>query len=306
MNSYLLNSIPDQINQGIITKEQAIKEVAAFICKNYRVFELQKYDDDFRSEIIVSFLEHGESFLNLFNPKIGDFFTFLYCYINSMISSKIRSCINKSTKEKVTIEESINSYQEKIENYTYTFYQLKEVPKVPYTYKQPVKEELINFFKDLSSEQIDKEILVLAMKSSFYISDSQIKKVCKIYHLDEQKFYDVIIYLKSTIQSKKERREKAEERRNYSYYHQLRCSQTLENIDNNFDEYHKKEMIEYKKSIHYKNWKKLNNKFEDGYLFLRPTNKTIAELLGICERQVSYYINCAKNKEKKNNKNKKK
>lgn len=304
MNSYLLNSIPDQINQGIITKEQAIKEVAAFICKNYKVFELQKYDDDFRSEIIVSFLEHGESFLNLFNPEIGDFFTFLYCYINSMISSKIRSCINKTTKEKVTIEESINSYQEKIENYTYTFYQLKDVPKVPYTYNQPSKEELIEFFKDLSSEQIDKEILVLAMKSSFYLSDNQIKKVCKIYNLDEQKFYDVIIYLKNTIQKKTERRTKAEERRNYSYYHHLRCSKTLENIDNNFDEYHKREIIEYKKNIHYKNWKNLNNKFEDGYLFLRPTNKTIAELLGICERQVSYYINCAKNKDK--NKKKKK
>lgn len=304
MNSYLLNEIPLKLNKGLITREQAIKQIAAFICKNYRVFDLQKYDDDFRSELLVSFLEHGESFLNLFDPSIGDFFTFLYCYIHSMVNSKIRTQIHRTTKEKITIDESINTYQEKLEHYQHTFYQLKELPKVPYAYKQPSKEELIDFFKDLSSEQIDKEILVLAMKSSFYISDNQIKKVCKIYNLDEQKFHDVLIYLKNTIQRKTERRQKAEERRNYSYYHQKRCSQVLNNIDNNFDDYLKREQVEYKKNIHYKNWKNLNNKFEDGFLFLRPTNKTIAELLGICERQVSYYINCAKNKDKTKNKKK--
>jgi hypothetical protein len=38
----------------------------------------------------------------------------------------------------------------------------------------------------------------------------------------------------------------------------------------------------------------LNKAFEEGHLYLRPTNKTIANLLGICERQVAYYIKCAK------------
>ena len=42
------------------------------------------------------------------------------------------------------------------------------------------------------------------------------------------------------------------------------------------------------------NWKRLNRAFENGLLYLRPTTKTVANLMGICERQVSYYINTAK------------
>ena len=54
-----------------------------------------------------------------------------------------------------------------------------------------------------------------------------------------------------------------------------------------------------KQKKHYKTWQTLNKKFSDGFLFLRPTNKTVADLLGICERQISYYINCAKQDYKK-------
>ena len=46
---------------------------------------------------------------------------------------------------------------------------------------------------------------------------------------------------------------------------------------------------------HAKNWQNLNKSFEDGHLYLRPTNKTVADILGICERQVAYYIKTAKN-----------
>ena len=45
---------------------------------------------------------------------------------------------------------------------------------------------------------------------------------------------------------------------------------------------------------HARNWIKLNKSFEEGHLYMRPTNKTVANLLGICERQVAYYINSAK------------
>ena len=45
---------------------------------------------------------------------------------------------------------------------------------------------------------------------------------------------------------------------------------------------------------HYLNWQKLNGKFEEGFMYLRPTNRTIGELLDMSERQVCYYINSAK------------
>ena len=65
------------------------------------------------------------------------------------------------------------------------------------------------------------------------------------------------------------------------------------------------EILNYKyeklEKKHEKNWKNLNKSFEDGHLYLRPTNKTVANIMGICERQVAYYIRTAKNELNKDN-----
>ena len=42
---------------------------------------------------------------------------------------------------------------------------------------------------------------------------------------------------------------------------------------------------------HYQSWQHLNQRLNDGYIMVRPTNKMIADFLGISERQVAYYIN---------------
>ena len=54
---------------------------------------------------------------------------------------------------------------------------------------------------------------------------------------------------------------------------------------------HKRMKFQSLENKHRKNWKRLNSSFEKGIMQLRPTNKTIADILGICERQVTYCIN---------------
>ena len=45
----------------------------------------------------------------------------------------------------------------------------------------------------------------------------------------------------------------------------------------------------------------LNKKLNNSSHFLKPTNKEIANVLGLCERQVNYYIKALKNINNKEN-----
>ena len=65
--------------------------------------------------------------------------------------------------------------------------------------------------------------------------------------------------------------------------------QWLKENPDDYDEYKYWE-LEKKYLKHTQLWISLNKKLKDGVINIRPTNKAIADVLGICERQVSYYI----------------
>lgn len=292
MNNLKLNELPSLIEQGKLSKKEAVNNICAFICQNYKVFNLQRFDEDFRSELLIYFLERGEKVFDNYNSSLGDFFTFLYCYVNSLVLTKMRTLSVNKTKERLLIAEAINSLSEK-ENY-YEKYNLQS--EIPYNYKSNV-EDVKNYFTKFKNDNHDKKILILAIKSSYYISDEQIKKVCNLYKIDINSFYKMIEYCKESIQDKAERRNILEQRRNYDYYHSKRYENEIEKI-NNSDKKNDytllKEQLTYKKNVHLNNLNKVNKKLSKGCLYLRPTTKTLSELLGICERQINYYINCAK------------
>ena len=302
MNSYDLNEIPLQVEKGIMSVKEAVKTVGAFICQNYRVFNLHKYDEDFRSELFVFFLEKGERLFASYKPELGDFFTFLYCFIDSLILCKIRSRSYNYLKEKVIIEDAASSLEEKAYRYHKTNYNYLSQPKPPYSYSPASAEELKKIFRSLKDEQTDKKILILAMKSSYYVTDEQIQKLSQLYKIDIKYIYQLIEYCRNSIIPKADKKRKLEEIRNYNYYHTKRCQKELSKLDNDdkSSETEKlKKQILYKMNRHHHNWEKSNDKLMNGVLYLRTKTKIIADILDICERQVNYYINCAKRESKK-------
>ncbi len=296
-----LKTLPELIATGKITSKQAIDEIGGFINQNYPVFGLNKYDEDFRSDIILMFFEKANRILETYNDKTSDFFTYLYSTISSLINSRRKKLAIQSLKENIDYHEGINMNEEKVYFYKNTNSYGQDLREVPFAYKPQNIDALKKMFRELANENCDKKILVLAIKSCFYITDEQVQKVCKIYNLKEKDLYDAIQYCKNTLEEKSEKRIKIQERRNYAYYHHKKYDSQLEKIKDSEREtdFLRKNNILEKEKKHYKTWQKLNKKFSDGFLFLRPTNKTVADLLGICERQISYYINCAKEDYKK-------
>lgn len=294
MNSSELNLIPQQIKSGIITKKTALNLISTFICENYPVFGLHKFDEDFREDILVYFLERGEHILDTYDENYADFFTYLYSNILSYIQTKRRMLAKSQIKESLLTADSIDNYNDKQHAYESINFEVFETPKVPYSYTPISAENLRKIFEPLSHNNKDKKLLVLAMKSSFYITHEQISEVSEKYNIDIDDMYKSIEYLKQSIDKRFQKHKLAIERRNSSYFLHRRCDYELEAVAEKNTSNEVKSDINKKNERHQNNLERMNKKFADGYLHLRPTNKTIAYILDICERQVTYYINCAK------------
>ena len=318
MEQFDLNKIPEQITSGQISKSFAVHQLAMFLSKNPALFGLNKKDEDFKSEVILLFLERGESTIALYNPDYGAFFTYFFCFIKSLMNCVTRSRASKKVQEYHSISESITGYEQKEEHYSKINYSDFEKPKAPISYK-PVSAEAFQIackksyynistflendedenlkslkekLQRLSPPMAERILIILALKSAYYISDQQIKTIAEICKLDAEQLHNTIQLLKQELDFREENKKKLELRRNKAYYHHKkyknRLEWTKENRDN-FSEQERKALInKYNKQT--ESWIKLNAQLQKGIINVRPTNKRIAKELGMCERQISYYI----------------
>ncbi len=307
MKNQQIDLLPQQIADGTLTVKEAVNTICSFVIKNYPMFKLHKFDEDFRSEIFIYILEHGEHIIRNYNGEISSFQKYLYYYVMSLISTKLKAFAKRSINERISYEENIEHIDEKSDMYEKLNYAFMENPKVPYAPKASA-EDTIKALHKLKDSSYDKTILVLAIKSSYYLTDEQIDKVCHLYNIEKELFYEIIQKCRDSIIKKAEKRNAVQERRNSAYYNHKRYQKLLEKLKNDDIGSRNLQLIESfeKKEAKYKRkWTLLNHSFEKGYMHLRPTNKTVADILGICERQVTYYIKCAKkDAEKKKIKNK--
>ena len=292
-----LNQLLEQFRSGKLTQKQVLDRIICFVAKNYPLYGLHKYDEDFRQDILLNLLEKGSDLLNLFNPQFGDFFTFLYCYVSTMINSKLKVLAMHAMRERLTVEESINTLSEKQVQYHRIDFTNFDLPKAPFTRRKLDPEELKKAFKELSLKQKDKKIIILALKSSYYLTDEQIERLSSIYKINTDHLYDMIQYCKDSIEAKKAKWEKAKERRNFAYFHHKRYNRLLETIDETdlMDKrFVLKDQYIHKEKKHLHNMNRINSEFARGYLILRPTNKTLSNVIDVGERQINYYLRSAR------------
>ena len=258
---------------------------------------MQKFNEDFRQQVLLEFIERWPHLFHLYNPDSGDFFTFLYCYICTLVNSDAKKQSINSFRDHLNLEECLYNLSEKEIKYHRIDYKHFDVPKAPFARRQISPDDIKKSLKQLSLKSNDKKIIVLALKSSYYLTDEQIERLCRIYKIHPDYFYSMVQHCKDSIESKTIRREKNLQSRNFAYYHHKRYNRLIQHLEEDSvlenPEYLIASFIKRERK-HRQNWNKLNQAFEKGHLYMRPTNKTIAGLMGICERQVNYYIHCAK------------
>ena len=95
------------------------------------------------------------------------------------------------------------------------------------------------------------------------------------------------------LASKEEKsKNKIEIRRNKAYFQHRKYRSRIEWAEATKDDFspYEKHKLSNKYDKQTNTWKTLNQQLKKGIINIRPTNKAIAKALGMCERQISFYI----------------
>ena len=316
-----IEMIPDKVKSGKLSWEQVIKELVVFIVKNKPMFGLQKFDEDFISDFIIMFLIRAKDSLSDYDTSRGSFFSYLFCMVKNISVAIFKQMAVQNKIDYHNIHESIMNYDNKIEAYKHINFEEFERPKVPYNYKPvsykdfqiacktdsyqikrvfntdelnletDIKEKL----KGFSPKIIKNIVMVLALKSSYYITDTQVEQICQMFNLNPSKMFQIIQEIKIQMETRISNKEKIEIRRNKAYFHHKTLREQIEwnSISSNDSEYENAKLKpKYDKKT--KCWETLNHQLEEGKIHIRPTTKLIAKVLGMSPRQVTYYQSTAR------------
>ena len=316
-----LELVPEQVNSGRITWKQAVNDLIIFIIRNKPMFGLTKYDEDFVSEVIINFLDRGVASLSAYESDKGAFFNYVYCFTTNICNSIKKIRASKRIIEHHTINESIANYNSTVEAYANINYEDLERPIIPYKYtpvsykdfqiacqtdsyhiSRVVNTKNNNFARTIkaklqnySPSMIQNIIMVLALKSAYYITEEQIETISETFNIDSVKFHQVILEIKQLIEPRKMSRKLLEERRNRAYFLHNKTRNLMEwnnCIKNDADYCNLVLKKSYKKNT--TNWYIYNSQLRQGKILVRPTTKLIAMVLGLSTRQVTYYQTTAR------------
>lgn len=307
MRKFNLNLIPDMLQKNEVTRKEALNLLCEFILSDKPVFGLIKFDEDFVSELILRILERGTVIFDSFNPESGSFYTYFFKYVQSVKFHLLKELSINELKYKHVVELSKEDLYISDSNSTY------------YPSKSLIKNEEKNIDEILNKSDIypkdflklikkhprgyEKLLLVLALKSSYNITETNINMIASCCNIDKEKLQEIVDYLNDKLECKLTRKRKLEEKRNSVYFYKKKYEHQIKKLNEEVKEDNKyvSESLTEKYNRKYEKWGNLNKKLNNSSHFLKPTNKEIANVLGLCERQVNYYIKALKNINDKEN-----
>lgn len=132
--------------------------------------------------------------------------------------------------------------------------------------------------------------LVVSLKSCYYIDDEHIEAVSDFCEIPKEELTDTVEILKFSLRPKIERLEALKNRRDRSYLLHRRYRLRLDYCKTEERDTAKlRELYEF----HTKKWQEKNALLQGKGYPVCPSNKVLSEVLGICERQIGYFLNRA-------------
>ncbi|MFC2280693.1 MAG: hypothetical protein ACFNLN_03855 [Treponema socranskii subsp. buccale] len=285
MDTKKIDDLPDLVQAGTLSKEEAVKKIAEYIFREPYRFGLAGFDDDFKSEIILTVLQKGAQVFKRFDKNCGAFGSYLYAFVRGLILTQKREAIRKFIADS---NMKAFSYPEDSKRTDESLSFIVAEPKVRYA---PVSNTKI--WKALSrrcnatNAGDAKTALILALKSSYYIPASSVDEVSSYCKLQSAELQRLIAELNSLLYSRIERRNTIVRRRDNAYYFHRKYYMQLKLCDKEKTD---TELLLKKYRKQTESWKHKNKELRESRWRVCPTNKMIANILGICERQVSHYI----------------
>lgn len=301
-----LDVLQEKVKSNEISVKDAVNQIAVFIQTDFRLFGMGKCNEDERSSITLEFLDTGNKAFERYREDYGSFHNYLQSFIKGIIQTQMKRSAITCIKDQVNYFQSIDDYIDIQEDHEFTM-MLENNISVPYSNKSPSqnmvqkKYFVKEFMQRRNARENAKLTIVLALKACYDLTDYEIKIICSEYNLDEDDFYVTVQKVKETMLDKIKRRNIILGTRNAAFYNHRRFSPDLTSYDKATE--NQKNFYENKYTINTERWLMKNNQLAKGKYHLSPTNKIIAETLGICVRQINYYISQAKKTLKEKSKN---
>jgi hypothetical protein len=269
----------DEVQKEKITTREAQEKLLKIIFLNQNEFYLNQFNDDTRSEILLYILEHVNTYLNIkFETKDG-----FYYYLIRVILNQAKDSFRYFFRQKASdasIEYYITSHEPESLVSEDSFFETLDNKREPSHYCKVKKIRV-------SAKQ---QILVIACKSSYFLTDSIISKVSLLTGKNIAELQDIFTSLKNTISTRAKLYNYRLERINIEYMLKNRSYLELQRLSPNTARY---ERIKRSYEFHLKRWKtSVNSKKDISYLC--PTNKEISQILGIPPHQVYDILRMAK------------
>ena len=275
-----LDKMYESYEKGELNLKEFIDKIIEAIFLEPHRFGIGKLDSDLKSEFIVYLLEKLQTYIIRYSKKLSIFSSYIISLIYNLKKAWIREFYHKQAHK-----QSIN------------YYIGAEEPKYvlaehDYAYNEEAKahKQHINF-----SDKDKLIILLLALKSFYYLEDSHISHVSKVTGIPINDIHELIHNLSLLCEKRRIINTKKREKLNSSFIKKNRFSLELMNIDRDSSLAYN---LNRSYVFHAKQWKN-NLKLYNEAPAVKPSNANIAELLQIKECKVYHILKDSKEKHAK-------
>lgn len=299
MTDVKLDEIPELLKSNKISFEKACLIVYKTIYCEPVMFDLVDFDEDERSDFLLYFLQKKiPTMIRNFNPEITAFGCYVFTVLKMTKIDYRKKLVRNNNNQKTYIMDSILDYDELLTRTQESVYNISEtspeyIPdkdeeKIPQlVYRKFFKTERHRLCVAESKERkLKRGILILALKSAWYINDEQIKKVSNYCQISSEIISSTVCTLKAGLINKAILREEIQNNRAKAYclinnYEmQIKNGGTYENLPK-FTRLEKR--LEYQK----KNFASKNKYLQSGRCKIAPTNMEIAKAIGVPNSLIS-------------------
>ncbi|MBQ5999716.1 MAG: hypothetical protein IJL70_09660 [Treponema sp.] len=302
-----LNTLAILVKLGKITQKDGLNRIAADILEHPFNYGLHQFDEEFQSEVILSLLQKGPDLFNRYNPTQGQFKTYLCSLIRYQIKEILRANHKKEINEKHIAIMSMLDYENSVAKYNaeepvfalsdFKPHATKHSEQVPFrdnhtlqSYINKKNNEELDCIKLMGKykkkNQIKKTALILALKSCCYITDSHIENLSEFCGIPKEKLISLVEELKDSLEDRRMKLSKIQNSRDREF---LLKRNLEEEINNSYESKNEERLVKFY-DLHKKHWTMRNSELQNKNCYPSPTNKKVAEVLGICERQVGNYL----------------
>ncbi|MBQ0002973.1 MAG: hypothetical protein KBT21_05505 [Treponema sp.] len=293
MTDIKLDEIPQLLKSKKLSFEKACLAVYEIIYREPFTFDLADFDEDERSDFLLFFLQKKiPALVQKFNSDITTFGCYVYTVLKMTKLDYKQKIIKNNNNHKTYIQESILDYDEILRRSQESVYPVSETnPEyIPQTEEEKIPQLVYKkFFKsehhrlcvaESKERKLKRGILILALKSAWYINDDQIKKVSNYCKISSEIISSTICELKAGLINKAILREEIQNNRAKAYCLINNYEMQLKN-SGSYEGLPKFTRLEKRLEFQKKNFIQKNRLLRSGRCKIAPTNTEIAKVIGV-------------------------